>query len=313
MQEDQSNLAHLVTKVRCHWHWGRTQGFSRLIEEDELDPVMRLSNAWRKWRWRRSHGVAPGSATPVFLVGLQRSGTNMVVRGLERTPEFEVHNENDRAAFHRYQLRPLPRIADIVRSSRHGFVLFKPLCDSHRTNELLDDLGAGAPGRAIWVYRSVDGRARSALAKFGDHNLQVLTEIAGGGGEHLWQAQRISAENLALIRRFDYQSMTPASAAALFWYVRNSLFFDLGLDRRSDVALVSYDALVSDPEGAMRPLCRFLGFPWDPRLVAHVDARSSAQRPLEIDPVIRERCTELQERLDQARLAARGAAPSATG
>ena len=42
---------------------------------------------------------------PVYLVGLQRSGTNMLARGLDIAPEFEVHNENDRAVFDHYLLR----------------------------------------------------------------------------------------------------------------------------------------------------------------------------------------------------------------
>ena len=46
---------------------------------------------------------AAGLATPVYLVGLQRSGTNMLARGLDIAPEFEVHNENDRDG-----VRPLP-------------------------------------------------------------------------------------------------------------------------------------------------------------------------------------------------------------
>ena len=59
-------------------------------------------------------------------------------------------------------------------------MLFKPLCDSHRTDHLLDDLRTASPGRAVWVYRDVDGRVRSALAKFGDGNRQVLREFADG-------------------------------------------------------------------------------------------------------------------------------------
>src|SRR5205823_5162999 len=107
-------------------------------------------------------------------------------------------------------------------------------------------------GRAIWAYRGVDGRVRSALAKFGDANLRVLTEIASGRGRETWQAQRLSPESLELIGSFDWASMSAASAAALFWYVRNSLFFDLGLERRDDVLLSSYDALVSFPEAGTR-------------------------------------------------------------
>jgi hypothetical protein len=240
-------------------------------------------------------------AVPVFLVGVQRSGTNMVVRGLEALPEFKVYNENDRRAFHRFRLRSKTEIRELVERSGHRFVLFKPLCDSHRTNELLDDLGAPSPGRAIWAYRSVDGRVRSALAKFGSNNLLVLREIAGGRGDHLWQAQGLSEESLELIRSYDYDTLNAESAAALFWYVRNALFFELGLDRRADVMPISYEALIADPEPVMRALCTFLGFPYDPGLVGHISARRAPiQRPIAVDAGIRRRCQELQDRLDAA-------------
>ncbi len=301
VRSDESAVRFLWGKALRHWRWGLQQGFGRLIEEDQLDPLARAANAARKWRWRRAHGVAPGHAVPVYLVGVQRSGTNMLVRGLERSPEFETHNENDRRVFHRFQLRSDATVADVVRASRHRYVLFKPLCDSHRVDHLLDHLSAQAPGRAIWAYREVDGRVRSAIAKFGDSNLRVLAEIAAGGADWRWQAQRLSQESLELVRSFDYSAMTPESAAALFWYVRNALYFELGFHDRDDVMLSSYDALVADPELAIRPLCGFLGVAWDPRLVAHISPRpNSARPPLPLDPEIRARCDALQASLDNA-------------
>jgi hypothetical protein len=291
-----------IVRVERHLHWARTQGVGRLMEEDDLDLPARAARAFGKWRWRQQHGAPPGRAVPVFLVGLQRSGTNMVVRGLEASPEFEVHNENDRRAFDRFRLRPLPEVAAIVERSRHHFVLFKPLCDSHHTAEILDGLGTASPGRAVWAYRSVDGRVASALAKFGDTNLRVLREIAAGEGRDRWQAQCLSPASLELIGSFDYETMTPATGAALFWFVRNALVFELGLDRRPDVTVVSYDALVAEPEARMEELCAFLGMAYDPCLAAHIEARSAATRQqLEIDPRVRERCTELEARLHALR------------
>jgi hypothetical protein len=297
-------LHRSAVRVGRHLHWAHTQGMSRLVEEDDLDPVHRAARAYGKWQWRRHHGATPGAAVAVFLVGVQRSGTNMVVRGLEASPEFEVHNENDRHAFDRFRLRPLPEVRAIVERSRHRFVLFKPLCDSHRADELLDGLGTAGPARAIWAYRSVDGRVASALAKFGDTNLRVLRELAAGRGGQRWQAQRLSGTSLELIGSFDYATMTPATAAALFWYLRNVILFERGFDRRPDVTVVSYDALLADPEAHMRPLCTFLGTAYDPKLVAHIDAgRASSGRAVEIDPAVRERCKELQARLDALRIA----------
>jgi hypothetical protein len=287
------------TRVRRHWRWGREQGFRRLIEEDRLNPIDRLPIAFRKWRWRRAHSIAP-MAMPVYLVGLQRSGTNMLVRGLEESPQVDVRNENDRAAFRHFLLRPPATIRELVARSGHRIVLMKPLCDAHRTNELLDRMDTPTPGRAIWAVRDVDGRVRSATAKFGDTNLRVLREIAAGE-TGIWQAGGLSASNRELIGGFDYSTMTPESAAALFWYVRNSLYFDLGLDRRDDVLLVSYDRMVEEPEREMRLICAFLDFPYDRRLVAHIELRDRPGRdPLPIDPLVRARCDELTGRLNAA-------------
>ncbi|MDX6547286.1 MAG: hypothetical protein QOG33_836 [Gaiellales bacterium] len=285
-----------------HWRWGRQQGFRRLIEEDQLNPLSRTRLALSKRRWRRAHSIAP-KAVPVFLVGLQRSGTNMIARGLEEAPEFEVHNENDRGAFERFQLRSNDVIRQIVAESGQRYVLFKPLCDSHRTPQLLDELRTPSPGRAIWAYRDVDGRVRSALAKFGSNNLEVLTRIAAGNGEGMWQAAGLSEQNRALLGQFDYATMSPESAAALFWYVRNSLYFELGLDQRADVLLVSYDAMVGHPRSEMERICAFLGLEYRPELDAHVDARAvSADPALAIDDEVRRLCDELTSRLGLSRV-----------
>jgi len=294
-------VLRLARRAAQHLRWSRTEGLARLVEEDRLDPCERVPLAVRKWRWRRAHGVTPGTAMPVWLVGVQRSGTNMLVRGLEASPEFEVRNENDRRAFRRFRLRPDDEVAALVLASRHRYVLLKPLCDSHRVRELLDALPVPTPGRAIWAYRDVDDRARSALAKFGDANLQALREIAMGGGRRRWQAQGLSAESLRLLASFDYERVSPADAAALFWYVRNRLYFEQGLDRRDDVMLCCYDRMVAHPEETMGTLCAFLGVPWQPELVAHVAVRSSRGRPpLDLDSRIRARCEELQARLDSS-------------
>jgi len=252
-----------------------------------------------KWRWRRRHQVAP-NAVPVYVVGLQRSGTSMLMRGLDASPAVAVYSEGHPAAFERFRLRPLPQVRELVEHCGQGFVVFKPLCDSHRVAELLDGMGAPSPGRAIWMYRSVDGRVRSSVGLFGRSNLEVLTELAGGGGRDRWQAGGLSPAAFDLIAGFDWPAMSAESASALFWYLRNSLLFERGLDRRDDLTVLSYDSLVRQPEEAMQGVCRFLGLEFDRRLIAHIDPRpATAHRPVEIDPRVRRLCEELGERLDR--------------
>lgn len=302
----------VLHKLRQNWRWAKAHRLSHLIEEHDANPLLRGQRALRKawWRWRR-----PGrrtQAAPVFLVGVQRSGTNMLAHGLDEAPEFETYNEGNIKAFQDYQLRSLAIIDSLIRKSRAEFVLFKPLCDTHRTPELLERFGQKA--RAIWAYREVDGRVRSAIAKFRDSNLRVLRAYAAGEARSAWQVQSLSPANADFIRSFDFNALSAESAAALFWYVRNSLYFELALDQRDDVILVSYDLLLSEPDRVAAALCNFLGLPFRKELIARIDRRRRTPRePLPIDPRIRERCTELQERLDAvahaqlSRLAARGA------
>lgn len=282
--EQETRLRYLLGKASRHVRWARTEGIARLIEEDRLNPWERALTAVRKARWRRAHPEAAGSARPVYVVGLQRSGTNMLLRGVDRAPEVEVRGENDREVFHRYRLRRDEVLSRTVRSSRHALVLVKPLCESHLVDRLLD-LAELPGGRAVWVYRDYASRARSEVSKFGDANLQALRVVAAGEGDTIWQGQRLSEESLALVRSFDLDAMSAESAAVLFWVVRNQLYFDLGLDRREDVMALSYDAFVSAPESHMRRLCDFIGLTYRPSLCSHVEAREShGERPLHLDP-----------------------------
>jgi hypothetical protein len=291
----------MLRKALRHAYWARTEGFGRLVEEDRLDPRERARTAVRKAAWRARHGVAAGTAVPVYVVGLQRSGTNMIMRGLDEAPEVEVRNENDRTVFDRYRLRSDQVLAATVAASRHRVVLVKPLCDSHRVAELLALPGL-APGRALWVYRDVEARARSEVSKFGAANLRALRDIAAGRGESIWQGQSLGPEAVALVRSFDVDAMSTHTAAALFWVVRNSLFFDLGLDRRDDVRLVSYDAFVADPTEEMRAVCDAIGFPFRPELCAHVVRREThGERSLGLDARVLELAGDLANRLEQAR------------
>jgi hypothetical protein len=245
--------------------------------------------------------VEPGQARAAFVVGVQRSGTNMVVRGVESDPSVKVYNENSRKAFERFQLRGPEAVRGLVTDDRHRLVLFKALCDSHRTADLIDEVGAYTPARAVWVYRGVDDRVRSAVSKFGDVNRRVMAEIAAGEGRGRWQAQRLSAESLELVRDVRPESLSAESGAALFWLVRNRLYFEQGLHERDDVHLVGYEQVVADPEGVGRALFAFLDLPFSAGSVGHVDARSARTRPpLDLDPRVRAACERLEHELAAA-------------
>lgn len=297
---------HRRRKLARHVRWLRTEGLARLVEEDRLDPVERMSSAVSKAVWRARSGARPGTARPVYVVGLQRSGTNMLLHGIEAAPEVEVRNENDRQVFTRFRLRSDEVVAAAVARSRHRVVLFKPLCDSHRVRELLA-LAAPDEARAVWVVRDPDERTRSAVAKFGPATRQALARVAAGEGERLWQAGGLDDELLSLLRSFDHETMTDESAGCLFWYLRNSLYFSQRLDMLPAVRLVSYERVLADPVAELSNLATFLGLPFRDAMAAHVRAGAArAPRRLDIDPRVRRLTDELGGRLDAA-LAAQSA------
>jgi hypothetical protein len=90
--DGKTGVRRLAFEVRRHARWAREEGIAKLVEEDQLNLFERAPVAARKALWRATRGVEAGMSTPVFLVGVQRSGTNMVVRGLERSPDVAVHN-----------------------------------------------------------------------------------------------------------------------------------------------------------------------------------------------------------------------------
>jgi hypothetical protein len=155
--------------------------------------------------------------------------------------------------------------------------------------------------RAIWAYRDVDGRVRSALSKFGANALEAMRATAEGRADGSWQAQGLSPESVELIRSIDWDDASAADGAALLWYVKNLMFFEAGLDRRDDVLPVSYGALVRDPSRTMRAVCGFLDVPWRPSTSAHIDRRSAfTGLAVTLDPRIRTLCDGMMEQLDAA-------------
>jgi hypothetical protein len=296
--DEPSALRYTARRVLRHARWARTEGVRRLIAEDRLNPAERLRTAAAKRRWRRRHGVAPGQARPVYLVGLQRSGTNMLVRGLDAAPEVEARNENDRELFRRFRLRGDAVLLDVIGRSRHRIVLVKPLCDSHRVAGLLA-LPTGVPGRALWMWRDADDRARSEVAKFGDAPLRAVRAIADGTIGDRWQGGGLSPAARELAASFDTAAMDRHTAAALFWYLRNDLYFRLGLDTRDDVLLVPYARMVADPEAEARRLCAFLDLPYHPSFATRVVPGPARER-LPIDPRVRDLCDDLTARLTGA-------------
>ena len=133
---------------------------------------------------------SPTEAIPVFLVGCQRSGTNMLMDVLDRSWETWTYNEADHSpAFNKYRIRQNLVLDELLRKARARYVVFKPLSDSQWTDWLLS---VRPSAKALWLYRGYWDVAGSAERKWGAHQKEVIGRIVNGqivtSG---WRAERI--------------------------------------------------------------------------------------------------------------------------
>lgn len=252
------------------------------------------------WGLVRNHR---GEVNPVFVLGVQRSGTSMLMQRLSRSSDTFCYTEaRNSPAFKGFQLEDLDTIRQLCAESRQKVTVFKPLMDSHRARGLLQ---VSPTAKVIWVFRRAEDRAASAVAKFGDTNLRTLRRFVRGDAMDTWQAGGLSEDSLETIRRFDYESMDSLTAAALFWYIRNRLFLEQGLDSEQRAFLLSYESVVSDAPRALRAVCNFLGCSYHSGMSEGIHARSVKKDVARLPEAVAELCNGLYEqltRIEQVRI-----------
>jgi hypothetical protein len=215
-----------------------------------------------------------------------------------------VYNEDARRAFRNYRLREARTIERLIEKCPAPVVFFKPLCDSQWVDQILDT----HPGsRAIWMYRHYPDVVNSAIRTWGSHQKDTIRHIAEGAWQTLgWRGERLSPGHLERVRSLYREDLTDHEGGVLFWYLRNSFFFELDLQHDDRVATVKYDDLVRDPEGLFPPIFEFMGAPFESGLTEGVSTESIRREPPpEISIEIRELAGEMMSHLDAAHAARR--------
>jgi hypothetical protein len=249
---------------------------------------------YRALRFQRSK-----TKTLLFVVGCQRSGTTMLMRTFALDWRSKTYGETGLSGEHKWKLAPAPAIADRLARQRAPFHIVKPLCDSQNVGVYLDQL---PQAKAIWLYRDYAGVARSNLARWGFASAkQNLRPLVTGDGADYWATAGATAATAAIVRRYFDEAMAPNDAAALFWYVRNRLYFDLPLVDHPQVRLYQYADLVQRPAAVLRSIYAFVEQPYPgDQIVSHIHAGSLAKgKSLALSPAIEELCAGLQQQLDE--------------
>ncbi|MEM7281582.1 MAG: sulfotransferase domain-containing protein [Pseudomonadota bacterium] len=231
-----------------------------------------------------------------LILGCQRSGTTMLLNVFERDLRTKSYSENGWLKEYWPRMMPVDRIHDMLADDRVPLVIAKPLMESQRTLELLDEF---PNAKAIWAHRGFAGVANSRVKKFGEEVQFKLIRLIVEGDETEWSSERLPVKLRELVRSVWRDDMTAYDAAALFWYVRNELFFTQDLGSNPRVRMCRYEEMASDPIRVIYEIYAFLGLePPSQSALAKVHGNSiSKGRDLALAPEIHNLCVDMDQRL----------------
>lgn len=256
-----------------------------------FDPQKRGRLAAKAKKTLRQTFSAPVETTPVFILGIQRSGTTMLMFAFHLHPEIAVYDESrDSSSFLDFRLRSMEVTEQLIAASPFPVACFKPLADSHLAAQLLNRFPSA---RCIWALREYGDVANSFLRKFPHATRAIRLVCAGqeGGG---WFQEGISEETGNILRNLPWQIFSEYDFACLVWWARNRLFFEQHLDKEKRVLLLRYEKLVTTPEESLRAITNFIGIPFSTKMIRYIHARSiSRHSPPEINQSVQKLCDEL--------------------
>lgn len=253
----------------------------------------------RKWLQVRKTLHPTTEKRPVFVVGCNRSGTNMACAAIGKSPHGWAYQESEFSlAFNGYYLRPAWILERLIRHTPAPIVAFGSILDSQFTDDLLARF-SGA--RAVWVYRRYEDVANSCARKpWGNHLQDLARWVARGELDRLGaRGKRVSTDTVRLFGELFREDLSKEDYACLYWYLRNQVYFDLNLHADPRVLILQYEDAVLNPEQVFKRVLAFLELPYDPGIIEDVFSSSVNKHPWPgIDPSIQRTCDALKDRLD---------------
>ncbi|MEO0575363.1 MAG: sulfotransferase [Pseudomonadota bacterium] len=239
---------------------------------------------------------AATQTVPVFVTGMQRSGTTMLMNTFQLHEHAQVHDEAaDSHVFDDYRIRDMQTLEKSIERSKYPFVCYKIISDSH----ILTDFLARFPtSRVLWAYRSATDNADSQLKKFphATRAIKLVCEDKPGGG---WFAEGCSEATVNTLRGLDRSAFSEFDYACLVWWARNILYFEGEHEHHPRVRLLQYEETARDPHAMMRSVQNWIGIPVSQGAARFVHARSVAKKDLPpLDEHVARLCSDLEARMN---------------
>jgi len=241
----------------------------------------------------------------LFIIGCQRSGTSLINRIFARDLNVSVYRESSRLssndsspiAKNKLRLNSFNDVKEALDKDKAPFIVFKPLVETQNAPDLLDYF---SESKALWMYRGYRDVVNSLLKKFslnvGIRNLKSIVE----NSQENWYSEKVPESIREIILQHFSEEMSPYDAAALFWFVRNQLFYELQLHRNSRILMCRYEDLVTQPNQVMQNIYQFVGA-HDYSDGNNWEVHSNSVRKghsVQLLPAIEKLCSDLLVRLD---------------
>lgn len=245
---------------------------------------------WRQGKTMRQRLLPRPVTQHVFVAGMQRSGTNLLMDVLDASADTQVFHETDPRAFAHYEMRDLGVIRQLESQCPAPVFVIKALCELDRIKPLMD---AFTPAKTLWLVRDWRDSAKSAIKSFPNFVPQ-WHRLANGYAKD-WRGRGMSPATRELLAAMYHSDASEAEGAAIMWFYRNALFFEQQLAADPRVLVVFYENLVQHPEREVAAVYEFLGLQGFSRRVAErIHSRSVKHHtPSGITPAVAELCDEL--------------------
>ncbi len=233
--------------------------------------------------------------THIFVAGMQRSGTNMLMDILEWSTLTDVYHETDPRAFTNYEMKDIDTIRILGENSNAPFIVIKSLCE---LDQILFFLSVFESCKIIWLVRNYSSATDSAIKSFSNFvpQLERLAENKLSDG---WRGRGMSDATQKIIKQVICSGdLTEADAAAMMWYYRNILFLEQNLQNNPKVLLLFYEDLVSNPRHILKTVCDFTGIKIHPYLaIRHIHKNSLKKPPIPLREDVESLCANLYSKL----------------
>ncbi|MFQ5964626.1 MAG: sulfotransferase domain-containing protein [Candidatus Scalinduaceae bacterium] len=240
----------------------------------------------------------------LFIVGCQRSGTSLLARIFERDFNTKVYGEFSKLSSNsidRIRLNALSSVKETIDKDKVPLVILKPIVETQNVLELVEYFEGS---KALWIYRYYKDVASSILNKFKTKiSIENLRPIVKNHSNN-WRSEKVSEYTRKIVVKYFSESMNPNDASALFWFVRNRLFFELNLVHNPNVMMCRYEDLVTNPTNVMKKIYEFSGCKY-PGEEKHTEVHSKSigrGKKIDLIPEIDVLCNELYEKLNNAYL-----------